>query len=289
MKEREARAKAEQTTELGGTPIRTLGSAASFVVFLIAGVFAIVASMLMARLALGYLFALVTIAGLVVWYLRALGAVRANNEGVGALLRGHDELATQRFRALVKSRSTRENVAMGLHNLGVVALRAGRSAAAIDVFRAALAVSAGAFRFRRTADGVSALVRAHLGLVLAATGDLDGAEHELALATRGQRSRLPMTLAYVARAQAYVALKRDRPAEAVALLDDERALLANVLTGNESMLAEAMLAVALERLGGVYANGPRPPSTVWVDEAAARFIFAFLPEAKDHLAQEELT
>ena len=124
------------------------------------------------------------------------------------------------------------------------------------------------------------LDRERLGFALAGCGALGEDEKELSLLGVGDgATHLPMALAYGARARAFVALKRDKPDEAVAALDGERALLANVLTGNESMLAEAMLAVALARLG-------RPPGTVWVDEEAARFIFAFLPEAKEHLAIE---
>lgn len=288
LSEREARAAAERTAELAGAKIRAFGSAAGFAVVLIVAVIGVVAAMLATRLGLAYAIVLPTILLFVVFYFRAVAAVRLNNEGVSALLRGDDRVAADRFRALVASRTTRENAAMGLHNLGIVALRAGNAKSAIAIFRAALAVSAGAFRFRRTPDAVSALVHAHLAFALAAERDLDGAERELAaLAAQKNAGHLPMALAYGARAKAYVALRRDRPEDAVAALDDERALLANVLTGNESMLAEAMLATALGRLGGVYAGAPRPAPTVWVDEEAARFVFAYLPEAKEHLAIED--
>ena len=279
--EREARRAAEATSELGGARIKTLGSTGGFVLVLILGVVAILGMMLARELALAYLVVFFVIGLFVVWYLRAVSAVRINNEGVSALLRGDDRRAAERFRALVSHRTTRENAAMGLHNLGVVALRAGNAKSAVAIFRAAHAVSAAAFRLRRTPDAVTALVRAHLGFALAATGDLDAAERELSLLGTGDgATHLPMALAYGARAKAFVALKRDKPEDAVA------ALFANVLTGNESMLAEAMLAVALARLGGTWRGEPRPPGTVWVDEEAARFIFAFLPEAKDHLAIE---
>ncbi len=285
--EREARRAAEAASELGGARIKTLGSTGGFVLVLILGVVAILGMMLARELALAYLVVFFVIGLFVVWYLRAVSAVRINNEGVSALLRGDDRRAAERFRALVSHRTTRENAAMGLHNLGVVALRAGNAKSAVAIFRAAHAVSAAAFRLRRTPDAVTALVRAHLGFALAATGDLDAAERELSLLGTGDgATHLPMALAYGARAKAFVALKRDKPEDAVAALDEERALLANVLTGNESMLAEAMLAVALARLGGTWRGEPRPPGTVWVDEEAARFIFAFLPEAKDHLAIE---
>jgi tetratricopeptide (TPR) repeat protein len=286
--ERELRSVAERTSELGGTPIRTFASAGSFLVVLLMGIVAIVAAMITTQLALAYAIAIPMIAFFVLFYFRALGAVRLNNDGVAALLRGDDALATEKFRALVSYRSTRENAAMGLHNLGVIALRAGRPKSAIDVFRAALAVQSNALRLRRASDAVSALVHAHLGFALAATGDLDGAEHELSLvSTNDAPTHLPMAMAYETRARAFTALRRDRPAEAVAALDGERALLANVLTGNESMLVEALLAVALAKLGGVYEGTPRPPSTVFVDADAARFIFAYLPEAKEHLAEDE--
>lgn len=283
MSERAIRAAAEATSELGGTKIRTLGSGGGFVLVLLLGVVAIVGSMIARELALAYLFVFLVLGLFIVWYLRAVSAVRINNEGVAALLRGDDLRAAESFRRLVSHRTTRENAAMGLHNLGVVALRAGNAKSAVAIFRAAHAVSAAAFRLRRTPDAVTALVRAHLGFALAATGALDEAERELSqLGTGDGATHLPMALAYGARARAFVALKRDKAEDALEALEGERALLANVLTGNESMLAEAMLAVALARLG----RPDRPPGTVWVDEEAARFIFAYLPEAKEHLAIE---
>ncbi len=281
LSEREARAAASRTPELDGTPIRTLGTAQGFVAVLVLGLVLVVGSLFATRLGLAYALLLPTLLLFVVWYLRAVRIMRLNNEGVLALLRGDDATATARFRDVVRRRAVRESAAMGLHNLGVVALRARRPKSAVEIFRAALAVAAGGLRFRRTPTAVDALVRSHLAFALAAIGELDEGEL-VAGALSGNRvvEHLPMAIAYAARARALLALKRGKPDEALGILDDERALLSSVLTGSESMLADAMRAVALAAQGK-----SAPPA--WVDEEGARFVFAYLPEAKDHVAWED--
>lgn len=287
MTERDARKAAEDTPELRGVRIRTFGSTRGVRVVLAFGVALVLAALLMTKLALAYaiMFGLVLV--LVVVYVRAIGTVRLNNEGVAALIRGDDAVATERFRALAARPAARESVAMALHNLGVVAIRAGRAGSAVRLLRASRAVVEGAL-FRPRTDAVAGLVAAHLGFALAAEGDLDGAEAELSrLGAGAPPSHLGMTLAYATRAKAFVALRRGNAREAVALLDAERSLLATVLTGNESMFVEAVLAVALDRLGGEYDGKPRPAPVVWVDDEGARFVFTYLPEAKAFLARED--
>jgi tetratricopeptide (TPR) repeat protein len=271
------RSAAERTPELGGTRIRTFGTGQAYLTLLVLLLVVVVGALFATRLGLAYAVLLPTLLFFGLWYLHALRVVRANNEGVAALLRADDATAIASFRRVASMYGTRESAAMALHNLGVVALRARNPKSAVDVFRAALAVGGGGFRWTHTPTPADALVRAHLGFALAAVGELDEAKRILdALAGDHVAEHLPMAVAYATRARVYLALKRGAPEEALALLDEERTLLSNVLTGSESMLAEAMRAVACAAL-------EKPVAPAWVDEEGARFVFGFLPEAKEHV------
>lgn len=270
---------AEATPFLARTRIRGLGSPSAVVLMVILfGVVAVLAIALDQPLVALAVF-VSAIVLFVAWYVRATAAVRNNNHGVALLLRGDDAGATARFREVVGRWHSRDAVAMALHNLGVVALRARDVTAATAIFRACLEAGK-TFRFKSVPDTWSALAHAHLGFALAVQGHVNEADAELAWLRGATPSHLPMAMAYAARAHAMMAIRSERYAEAVTMLDADKSLLRNVLTGNESVLAEAMLAHALTKLGGRHGEQTRTPDPVYADDEARSFVRAYLPEAE---------
>lgn len=270
---------AEGTPFLANTRIRGLGGpsgVAVLVLVLLGGALGAVA-LQQPLAAVALLVGCVTL--FFVWFVRMTAAVRSNNDGVALLLRGDDVGAAAKFREVVGHWHSRDAVAMALHNLGIVALRARDVVSATALLRACL-VAGKTFRFNSVPDTWSALAHAHLGFALAAQGQVQEADVELAWLRGATPSHLPMAIAYASRAHAMMAIRSERYAEAVALLDADKPLLRNVLTGSESVLAEAMLAYALTKLGGSYEGEARAPDPVYADEEARSFVRAYLPEAE---------
>lgn len=269
---------AEATPFLANTRIRGFGSPSTVV--LLVAVF--LGGALLAVALQQPVVALALFVGCIVlffaWYVRATAAVRSNNHGVALLLRGDDAGASARFREVVGHWHSRDGVAMALHNLGVVALRAHDVTSATALLRACLEAGK-TFRFKSMPDTWSALAHAHLGFALAVQGHVNEADAELAWLRGATPSHLPMAMAYAARAHAMMDIRSERYAEAVAILDADKALLRNVLTGNESVLAEAMLAHALTKLRG-QGEQARTPDPVYADDESRSFVRAYLPEAE---------
>ena len=270
---------AEGTPFLLGTRIRGLGSPSGVAVL----VLVFLGCALVAFVGQEPVVALTLLVGTVVlfglWFVRLTSAVRSNNDGVALLLRGDEAGAAGKFREVVGQWHSPDAVAMALHNLGIVALRGRDVVSATAILRACLEAGK-TFRFKNVPDTWSALAHAHLGFALAAQGQVNEADAELAWLRGVTPSHLPMAIAYASRAHAMMAIRSERYAEAVALLDADKPLLRNVLTGSESVLAEAMLAYALTKLGGVYEGETRTPDPVYADEESRSFVRAYLPEAE---------
>ena len=270
---------AEQTPQLANTRIRGLGSPSSMAIVVLVLVAFALGSVVWQEPLIALTLLVSSVALFFVWLVRLISAVRSNNDGVTLLLRGNDAGAAAKFREVVGRWHSRDAVAMALHNLGVVALRERDVASATAILRACLEAGK-TFRFRNVPDTWSALAHAHLGFALAAQGHVKEADAELAWLRGVTPSHLPMAIAYAARAHAMMSIRSARYADAVAILDADKPLLRNVLTGSESVLAEAMLAHALTKLGGVYEGETRTPDPVYADPEARAFVQAYLPEAE---------
>jgi len=270
---------AESTPQLANTRIRGLGSPSSVAIVVLVLLGGALVSVVWQQPLVAVTLLASCVGLFFVWFLRLTSAVRSNNDGVALLLRGNEAAAAAKFREVVGQWHSRDAVAMALHNLGIVAIRMRDVVSATAILRACLQAG-GSFRFKNVPDTWSALAHAHLGFALAAQGQVKEADAELAWLRGVTSSHLPMAIAYAARAHAMMSIRSERYAEAVAILDADKPLLRNVLTGSESVLAEAMLAYALTKLGGSYEGETRTPDPVYADEEARSFVRAYLPEAE---------
>jgi hypothetical protein len=207
---------------------------------------------------------------------RQRGGVRLNNEAVAMLGAGDDMHAVASLRAAVADFYPREIVAMSLYNLGIVAMRERDAASAAKLFRASVAASTG-FRISR-ADLYAGLARAQLAFVLAVQGELDEAE-----SVASDPGESALAVAFGTRARAAIALKRGRFEEVLTILDGERALLRNALALQDAILAEAMRAYALSRLGSSYRGVAHASAPIYADDLARAYVRAMLPETEPML------
>lgn len=200
--------------------------------------------------------------------------VRLNNNAVAMLGGGDDMHAVASLRSAIGDLYPRDIVGMSLYNLGIVAMRALDSTSAKKLFRASVAAATG-FRMKGSADLYSGLARAQLAFALAITGELDEAE---GYALEPGASAL--AVAFSARARAAIALRRARFEEVVAILDAERALLRNALALQDAILAEAMRAYALSRLGNTYRGVATMHAPIYADDLARAYVRSMLPEVE---------
>jgi hypothetical protein len=217
------------------------------------------------------------------WGIRAM---RINNGAVALMTRGEELAAAGAFRAVVCGFYGRDVVGMSLHNLGVLALRKLDLSSAITLHRAALVVLSG-FRFRWQTSIAQELARSQLAFVLAvaqADGPAEGGTSQAQLDEAGalldatKASAIPQVIAYATRARAMVALRRGKLEDVVATLDEERALLRNLLPLNDAVLSEAMTSYALMRLGDAYRGAARPHASVLADDQARAYVRRIAPE-----------
>ncbi len=202
--------------------------------------------------------------------------VRLNNNAVAMLGAGDDLHAVASLRSAIGDFYPRDIVAMSLYNLGIVATRERDVPSATKLFRASVAASTGP-RISR-ADLYAGLSRAQLAFTLAITGELDEAE---SIASDPGASAL--AVAFGARARAAIALKRGRFEEVVTILDGERALLRNALSLQDAILAEAMRAYALSRLGSSYRGVAHASAPIYADDLARAYVRSMLPETEPML------
>ena len=274
-----AYAEAERTPWLGGARIRAYDALALVLFFLVAMITALPLglaapeSFVLPAIAL-FVFGF---AGALVLRRRALRSLRLNNGGVALMVRGEDAAAAAEFRRATSGRFARDVVAMSLHNLGVLALRALDLPSAVALQRAALAAS-NSLRFPWQPNFGGELARTQLAFALAACGQARDLDEASALVEGEGSTPLvsPLAIAFAARARALVASRRDRFEAAVRILDEEHALLRNVLPLNDSVLCDALLAHALARLG-------RPHSPVLADDAARAYVTRIFPAAAEVL------
>ncbi len=206
--------------------------------------------------------------------------VRLNNDAVALICSGDTERAKEKLHAAIGGLHSRDVVTMALYNLGIIAVRAGDVASAKEAFRASVAAASG-LRFKSTPDLYSGLSRAQLAFTLAISGELDGAE--ACVAGIDERTTSPLGIAFGARARAALALRRGRFEEVVALLDAERTLLRNALSLHDAILAEAMRAYALSRLGDAYRAAARATAPIYADDLARAYVRSMLPETEPML------
>lgn len=276
-----ARAEAERTPWLGGKRIRAYNPTIVSIVLLVVMISALPLALvdpMQLGVPSGVLF-FASFAGALVLRFRALRALRLNNGAVGLMTRGEDAPAVTTLQAAVSGGFGRDVVAMSLHNLGVIALRSLDVEGAIALQRAAVDVDRG-FRFRWQPKVATEYARAQLAFALAASGRGANALDEAAvLLELGARDTTPLAIAFSARARALVAACRERFDETIDVLDEERALLRNVLPLNDAVLCEALLACALERLGDVHRGVARAHSPVLADDQARAYVARVFPAA----------
>jgi hypothetical protein len=211
---------------------------------------------------------------------RATRGVRLNNDGVAMMTRGEEVGAAQSFREAIIGLYGRDVVGMSLQNLGVLALRALDVPSAIVLERAAIAAGRG-FRFRWQPSLPTELARIQLAFMLAATNEQkESLDEAAALLEAAKATTMPMAIAFAARAHAVLALRRGELEAAIGILDEERALLRNVLPLNDGVLCEAMISFALLRSNDTYRGASRSHSAVLADEQARLYVRRLLPEAE---------
>jgi hypothetical protein len=198
------------------------------------------------------------------WWSRG---VRANNDGVEALSLDRFDDAEAGFRRLVTVRHPRTFTALGLQNLATVALRRGELADGAVLSRAALELLTRA-RTGPSAELFSGHIRANYAFALLANGEVD--EAEAVLRPPPEPGALAKSEALLVRARALALVRRERWQDVADLLDQERSLLRNTLTGDEAVLAEVMGALARHRLD-------RPGPLVAVDDDERAFVTRILP------------
>jgi tetratricopeptide (TPR) repeat protein len=225
-------------------------------------------------------FLAVSVGALVAILLWQRAAVKVHNDAYAAALAGDDDRAEQMFRALLARPTTEQLVAYALYHLATISGRRGDVDGAAALLRASVEVER--TRFLRTTGSIEQAAAAEHAVALTCAGKLDDAE--AALAPPSARGEFPYGVALMARSRALVALRRGKPEEAIAVLDAERALLRNALTANDDALVQAILAVALSRLGGAYRNAPRAQHPVEVDAEARAYVTRILPESEPLLA-----
>ena len=273
-------AAAERTPWLAGARIRSYNPAVAALVLVVAMISALPLGLAdPEHLALpGFGLFVFGFGGALVLRFRAIRALRINNGAVALMTRGEETAAASAFRAAASSRFGRDVVAMSLHNLGVLALRSLDLEGAALLQRAAIAAGEG-FRLPWVPSYAADFARAQLAFVLAATGSGAEIDEAASLLERTKPPDAPLAVAFSARARALLATRRDDFERTVAVLDEERALLRNVLPLNDAVLCEALHAYALSRL----ADASRPFSPVLADDQARAYVRRILPDAESVL------
>lgn len=260
---------AEKTRALGGRRIRSLDTRIFGVVLVLELLFALA---LLSALGLP----LILCAGLVLLGavaqtigLRALlsRGVRANNDGVEALGLDRFDDAERGFRPLVTGRYPHSYAALGLQNLSTVALQRGELEDAALLARAAMEVLTKT-RPRRTVELFAGHIRANYAFALLAHGEVD--EAEAVLRAPAEPGAMAKSEALLVRSRALALVRRERWEDAAALLEAERKLLCNTMTGDESVLVATLQAWSLHHLG-------RPYVPVPTDDDEAAFVTRLLP------------
>jgi hypothetical protein len=280
----DAFAQAESTPWLSGKRIRAYNPTLALLALLVPPVAGIPVALVdpVRFWPIAFLGAMAAFFGLIVLGRWSTRGVRVNNGAVALMTRGEDLGASNAFRVVVSGFHGRDVVGVSLHNLGVLALRALDTDSAIALLRAAIAVGGG-FRFRWQPNIATDLARPQLAFALAAKNEsLDEAD---ALLEAGKAATSPQAIAFAVRARALLAARRGRLEEAVAILDEERALLRNVLPLNDTVLCEAIMSYALLRQGDTYRGATRPHSAVLADAAARSYVRRIMPEAEVVLAE----
>jgi hypothetical protein len=207
-------------------------------------------------------------------------AVLRYNAAAIALHSGDFDAAAAGLRALLARPATEQLVAFALYNLAGLGRRRGEDDGdGLVLLRAALAVER--TRFRRTTGTIEDMMVADLALALAVAGDLGEAD---AVLSSAPHSSYTSGIALLARSRAFVALRRGKPEDALAVLDAERALLRNTLGASDDALVQAIEAVALARTGGVYRGSPRAAHPIDADAEARVYVTRLLPEAEGSFA-----
>jgi tetratricopeptide (TPR) repeat protein len=206
--------------------------------------------------------------------------VRLNNDAVVLITIGDTERARDKLRAAVSGVFPRDVAAMALFNLGIIAMRERDLDSAKKLLRESVDTSSG-FRLARATALYEGLSRAQLAFTQAVTGELDAAD--ATLAHQGAPRPSPLGVAFATRARAALALKRGRFDDVVSLLDGERPLLRNALSLQDAILAEAMRAYALSRLGDGYRAAARATAPIYADDLARAYVRSMLPETEPML------
>jgi hypothetical protein len=274
-----AYAEAERTKWLAGARIRAYNATALLLVLVGAMLAALPLALVdPARLALpGLALFVFGFGGGLVLRFRAIRALRVNNGAVALMTRGEDAAASSAFRVAASGYFGRDVVSMSLHNLGVLALRSLDLPSAAALQRAAVAAAAG-FRFPWQPSYAADFARAQLAFVLAAT-DASALDEATSLLRGTKPLAAPLAIAFAVRARALIAARREDFDETAAILDEERALLRNVLPLNDAVLCEALHSYALTRL----ADPARPPQPVLADDVARAYVKHIFPAAESVL------
>jgi hypothetical protein len=195
-----------------------------------------------------------------------------HNQGVAARGAGDFARAERQFVEALTHGGTRLLGCIALENLAGLALERGAFDDAATLARAAISLSPPRREGRR--NDYRARPQGTLALALICSGDLDAAERVLdeALAPgAGARDRM-----FLVAPRALLLLRRDRPDEVFAWLDQNRAVARNSFGAETWALCEAIEGLALQRLGGAYRGGRRrsaplpclPRTRAYVDRIA---------------------
>lgn len=207
------------------------------------------------------------------------GGIAKINDGVKLITAGDYDGAERVLVPIATGRYTITCATYAIYNLGTVALRRGDMTTAIALYRAALAL----YKSQRIV-GLRAgahIARSGLAFAYASTGQLDLAERTLAEPIDVD---VPQMLASETITRALVALRRDKPETALVVLDTEKRLLRSAVAGDATSLQLAIEAVALHKLGGVFAGQPRTAARVPVDAEARAYVLRALPGCEAFLA-----
>jgi tetratricopeptide (TPR) repeat protein len=286
MTPREALAAAEQTESLAGARVRMVGLgvwlASAAVVSAASALGVSLAAMaigggsgtcVVAGAVTGAVVAIASMSALSKWTVRS---GEAHNRAWSKLTTGRLDEAVLAFREFLTTRTTfHAHAALGLQNLGIIALWRGKLEEAAKLLRASIAVDharrlgwSGPHGGQQPGD---------LALVLACLGDLDGAT--LVLDEHAIEGATPFAVAHAARSRALVALKRGDARGAIDLVDAHHRLFRNTLRANDAALVSSIESVARRARGDV-------AHTVVVDPEARAYVLRALPEAASLLAAD---
>lgn len=213
---------------------------------------------------------------------RLTHAVGLNNAAVAAIGREAWSEAAPAFARIATGNFPRGYAALALYNLAFTSLQMGLLDDAVALSAAAVAVGRS---LRGRSGAMLPLFVAFHAIVRAAKGDHAPAQ-ALLEEVRGAQSSAQVE-ATVALARMYVDFKQGRHAEVLATARENRALLFDALTGFQAVLAEALEAIAAQRVTGAYRASADGPLALPVGRAQCDVIAMLLPEARPLLAPED--